>query len=385
VLLGGAALGLICAATAAQAADAPGEHGFTANLDLKLDVMGPVAGGAAQAGRQLSDLTLAVDLDLERALGWSGVSAHVDISNTSGGAPSELAGALQGVEGIEVSAHRLRLYQAWIETSFAQERGNLRAGFSDLSGEFATVDSSGLLINPSFGMAAEFAASGAAAYPSTALGLRLRLAPTKTTYVQAAVANAQAGVPGDRGGADFGFNAGTVLITEAGWTGAGKLAVGYWRLSERQDDLSELDAAGDPRRRIAQGGYMLAERVLGRSADGIRTATGFIRAGVADGRTTAFRGSVQAGLLVSPAFASRPESSIAFGVTQARLAPAWREVAAAAGGAVGRSETVFELTYSDQLTPRIRLQPDLQYVRRPSGGARVKDALVAALRLNIGF
>jgi porin len=381
----GAALGLLYMTPAAHAADAPDEKGVTASLNYRFDAMGAFSGGAVQAVRSLDNLGLSLDLDLDRTWGWAGASAHAELSNTSGRAPSELAAAAQGVDNIEVSANRLRLYQAWIETDFAHDKANLRAGFSDLSGEFATVEASGLLLNPSFGMAPEFAASGAAAYPSTALGLRLRMAPTTATYVQVAAANARTGVPGDRGGADFSFDQGAMLLAEAGWTGAGKVAIGYWRLSERQDDLAELDPFGAPVSRAAQGAYVLAEQILARSADGARSVTGFVRAGVADGRTTAFSGSLQAGLLVSPAFASRPESSLSFGVTQARLAPAWRAASATAGAPLGRDETVFELTYSDQLTRRVRVQPDLQYIRRPSGDPTIKDAFVAGLRLEVGF
>ncbi len=385
VALVSAALGLTCATHAAHAAEAPGEKGVTASLSYKLDAVGSLAGGAVRAGRSLDNLSLALDVDLDRTWGWAGASAHAEVANTSGGAPSELASAAQGLDNIEVSAHHLRLYQAWVETAFAHDTGNLRAGFSDLSGEFSTIEASGMLLNPSFGMAPEFAASGAAAYPSTALGVRLRVTPTASTYVQTAAANARTGVPGDRGGADFGFDHGAILLAEAGWTGAGKVAIGYWRLTDRQDDLAELDPAGAPVSRVAQGGYVLAEQVLGRSADGVRSATGFFRAGVADGRTSAFRDSLQAGLLVSPVITSRPESSISFGVTRASLAPAWRAASAAGGVHLGHTETVFELTYSDQLGGRVRVQPDLQYVHRPSGDPAIKDALVAGLRLEVGF
>lgn len=383
--LAGAALSLVCSAQAAQAADAPSEKGVTASLSYRFDAMGALDGGVVQSGRSLDNLTLALDVDLDRVWGWAGASAHAELANTSGGAPGELAAAAQGLDNIEVAAHHLRLYQAWIETGFARDKANLRAGFSDLSGEFATTEASGLLLNPSFGMAPEFAGSGAAAYPSTALGLRLRVNPTASTYLQTAAANAQTGVPGDRGGADFSFDHGAIFLAEAGWTGAGKVAIGYWRVGERQDDLAELNPAGAPVPRVAQGGYVLAEQVLGRSADGVRSATGFFRAGAADGRTSTFRGSVQAGLLVGPAITSRPESSISFGVTRARLSPAWRAASAADGVQLGHTETVFELTYSDQLTGRVRVQPDLQYVRRPSGDPAIKDAFVVGLRLEVGL
>lgn len=380
-----AALGMLAASTPASAQDAKPTGPVVLSLDYNLDTVGVVSGGVRRRVQTLDNLSLGLDVDLDSAFGWKGLTAHIEGSNTSGGAPGERAGALQGVDNIEVSARRFRLYQAWLEAGLAQDRVNLRIGFSDLSGEFATMDAAGVLLNPSFGLAPEFAASGAAAYPSTAMGVRLRVAPTGTTYLQAAVANARTGVPGDAGGADFSFDEGAILVTEAGWTGRGRVAIGYWQLSRRQDDLTRTDATGAPVRRTARGAYATAEQALFKTADDARTATGFARAGLSDGRTTPFRASWQAGGLLQPALTSRPDSSLTLGVTHAWLSTAYRDASAAAGVRPASSETVFEISYSDQITDRVRIQPDLQYVRRPSAAPGSRDAVVAALRINIGL
>lgn len=377
-LLGGPAR-----ADATETPEAPAAA-VTFTLDYKLDVMGPVSGGV-RAGQALDNLALGLDADLDRAFGWSGMSAHLELSNTSGGAAGDLAPSLQGVDNIEVGARRLRLYQAWVEAALGDDRVNLRAGFSDASGEFAVADSSGLLLNPSFGAGPDFAASGAPAYPSTALGLRLRVNPSKTTYVQAMAANARAGVPGDADGADTSFDDGEVLLAEAGWTGRGKVAVGAWRLTRKQDDLFAVDKAGDPVRRTAQGAYVVVEQPLAEGGEGARAVTGFLRAGMSDGDTSPFKGSVQAGVLVEPVFLDRQSSSLSLGVTQARLGSAYRSASAAAGAPLGADETVFEATYSDMVTKRLRVQPDLQFIRRPGGDRSAKDVLVAGVRFNLAF
>lgn len=378
------ALAALSGARAWAGDPAPQSPPLTLSLAYQLDTVGTVRGGAERGTDVLDNLTLGAFADLDRMVGWRGASAQFDLVNTGGDTPSVRAGALQGVDAIEVSAHRLRLYQAWIEQDLAGGRANLRLGFSDVSGEFAGADSAGLLLNPSFGMSPDFAASGASAFPSTSLGARLRLRPSENTYVQAAVVNARTGVPGDDGGADFSFDDGEVVMVEAGATGRGKIALGAWRMTHKQDDLAEFDAAGDPLRRTAGGVYALMEYPL--TEGPVRAATGFLRAGLADGRTGPFRGSVQAGLLVTPAFAARPDSSLTVGVTYAALGQAYREASILAGGpALGRAETVFEIAYSDQLTSKLRLQPDLQFVRRPGGDGQVRDALVAALRLELAF
>jgi len=135
---------------------------------------------------------------------------------------------------------------------------------------------------------------------------------------------------------------------------------------------------------VAQGGYLLVDQPL-TPDDAAHGLSAFLRAGVSEGRTTPFRASWQAGVLAQPLFPSRPDSSLTVAVAQARTSAALREAAVGAGAPLGREETVFELAYSDQVTPWLRVQPDVQYVRRPGADRAVDDALVLALRFNVGF
>jgi porin len=47
------------------------------------------------------------------------------------------------------------------------------------------------------------------------------------------------------------------------------------------------------------------------------------------------------------------------------------------------SELQVEITYSDKVCPHLTVQPDLQWVRRPSGDRGIEDALVAGLRVSV--
>ncbi len=365
----------------AHAEDAPASALVLA-LDYKLDLVDVAHGGAQTGARHLDALTLSADLDLDRAIGWRGANAHLDLLNTSGEAPNDLAATLQGVDNIEVGSRRPRLYQAWLEQSFAGDRAALRLGLYDVSGEFGVADSAGLLLGPAFGMNPELAGSGpsgAAAYPSTALGARLVWRPTKTSYLQAAVVNAHVGVPGEPGGVDTGFEDGELLIAEAGWTGHGKLALGAWTYTQRMDDQRAVDASGAPLRRRPYGAFLVVEQPV------TATTTAFLKGGLSEGDTQPLKATWQAGLQVQPLFASRPDSTLAVGLSQVRLAKGYRANAFDAGQALDQAETLVELTYSDQLSPKVRLQPDLQYIHRPSADRALKDAVVANIRLEVAF
>ncbi len=49
------------------------------------------------------------------------------------------------------------------------------------------------------------------------------------------------------------------------------------------------------------------------------------------------------------------------------------------------SETIFELTYSDEIIKGISVQPDIQYVLNPSADSTIDDALVLGLRFRIAW
>lgn len=344
------------------------------------DVAG-VVHGAKTAGRYLDNLDVTADLDLERALGWGGATLHADVLNNSGGAPNDVAGTLQGIDNIEVSAPRLRLFELWVEQ--AAGPATVRAGLYDLNSEFYSNDAAGLLIAPSFGIGSELAATGPngpSIFPSTALGARLNIDLGEGRYARAAVVNAHSGVLGDPEGIDTSFEDGVLTIAETGQDGPTRVGVGVWRYSKRQDDIRTTDAAGDPLRRRAEGAYLLGEQQLG-GDDG--KARFFLRVGISDGDTTPFRGGWQAGVRWAQPFASRPDSELSFGVQQGVLSRKFRANLRDGGARPGRAESGFELTYSDKIAPRVSLQPDLQWVRHAGGDRDARDRVILSLRISV--
>jgi porin len=368
-------------------------HSASAESPLKLsggykaDLAATVSGGLAKRGRVLDDLQVFGDLDLDKAVGWKGATAHFQLLNNSGAMPNDDAGTLQGVDNIEVTRQRARLFEAWVEQGFG-DKGSVRAGLYDLNSEFYANDSAGLLLAPAFGIGSELAATGPngpSIFPSTALAVRLRWTPNEHLYAQVAALNANAGVLGDPGGVKTSFDNGVLLIAEAGWTGRGKVAVGTWRYTDKQDDIRFLAPSGDPAPATANGAYVLLERRLtGGEDDAVRTTTAFARLGVSDGDTTAFKGGWQAGVLVERVFASRADSAFSIGVNQALLSGKYRDNALDAGQRLERSEGAVEVTYSDKIG-RITIQPDLQYVKDPGADGGVGHALVAIVRVGVEF
>ncbi|TXI02396.1 MAG: porin [Rhizobium sp.] len=385
------AAGSFFIAAALLAADAYAEPAAESALKLggsyTADVTGTVSGGLAKRGRVLDDFQISADLDLDKAVGWKGASAHVLFLNNSGAMPNEDAGTLQGVDNIEVGRQRARLFEAWVEQGFG-DKGSVRAGLYDLNSEFYANDSAGLLIAPAFGIGSELAATGPngpSIFPSTALAVRARWTPNEHLYAQAAVLNANAGVLGDPGGIQTSFDNGVLAIAEAGWQGRGKVAFGTWRYSDKQDDIRLINAAGEPVRSTAKGAYVLLERELVRGDPrGVRRVTAFARLGVSDGDTTAFKGGWQAGLLVQSVFESRPDSAFSVGVNRVYLSNKYRRNALDLDQKLERSESAIEVTYSDKVG-RMTIQPDLQYVKDPGADGVIGHALIVSVRFGVEF
>lgn len=351
-----------------------------------LDAMGVAAGGDDRGGRVLGNLELTADGDLDRLFGWRGARARLHILDNQGSGLNTLAGTLQGVDNIEVTDGRLKLYQAWIEQSLAGDRASLLVGLADLNADFYQNDSAGLLIAPAFGIGSELSATGPngpSIFPSTALTARLNLSLGATGYVRAAVVNARAGVLGDATGIDFSMRDGALLIAEGGTTRGGKMALGAWRYTRRQDDLRALDGAGNPVRRVAMGAYVLIDRrVLGDDARGTDL---FFRAGVSDGDTTAFSGGFQVGVLARGLIRGRPDSQLSLGLAYGALSGGFRGNLRDAGEVPSGAETGIEITYQDQIAPFLSIQPDLEYIRRAYAGTGGRDTVVIGLRIIASF
>ena len=156
--------------------------------------------------------------------------------------------------------------------------------------------------------------------------------------------------------------------------------MGAWRYSRSQPDIRDLDLNDAPLNRTAQGVYAMIDAPLWGDDDGLRRGHGFLRVGASDGDTGAFAGGGQAGLVIEHVFTARPNSALGFGVTHAALSEKFRRNAADEGIDLARGETIYELTYSDQLTDWLSLQPSLQWIVDPEGD-RSRDDAVFIMRI----
>ncbi|WP_322964024.1 carbohydrate porin [Sphingomonas fuzhouensis] len=349
---------------------------FSLDLLYKADLVGVAAGGGARGARFLDNVDLMASLDLERAAGWQGGSAYVGVLSNTGARPNDIAGTLQGVNNIEVASPDVLLYQAWVQQRFAGDRGSVLVGKYDLNSEFYANPAAAALIAPAFGIGSELAATGPngpSIFPQTDLAIRVRM-EGKRHYVQAAAIRAPRGV------ADDGGPRSALLIAEAGIRGRTAITIGGWTYSRHQPRIVPPGLTLAPDTAASHGLYALIEQDLAGEAGKMGHWCAFLRAGLSDGLTTPFGNGTQIGVTGHGILPSRPDSLVSIGLATAGLSGAYRRTNPPDEPLLSRSESMVELTYSDRVAPFLTLQPDVQYVHRPSGLRDAPGVVVLGLR-----
>ncbi len=353
-------------------------------------------GALANGSRHVTHLDLKMKVDLEKAAGWDGANAMVNVLGDGGWGPNaHLVGSQMGVTNVEVAAPTTtRLFQAWLQQSFLDGRLAVLAGLYPIDTEFYTMESAAVFLGPQYGTPADLALTrGPSIFNNSAFGVRARWAPTKTLYAMGAILD---GIPNDPArpratAIRFAKGDGSFSIGEAGWLpeaedekfkGHAKLALGLWSYSSRVGDLRDTDAAGSPTPRSQRGGYLLGERTLLRlEADGERYLTGFARYTWGDGDTSPVRAGVNLGLHLKGPVSWRPDDVLGIGWSRAGLSQKWRDVQANPA-ATKSGEDAIEITWRIAVTPWLAVQPNVQHIRSPGGGA-APNARLFGIRLDL--
>ncbi len=371
---------------------AAAQRGFSWEGGLKVDTLRN-RGAQKNGTRSVSHLDLQLNMDLEKAAGWDGTTAMINIVSDSGKglAPTYINNQM-GVTNIEVGAPTTtRLFQAWIQKELFDKQLAVLVGLYPIDSEFFTVESAGVFLGPQYGTPADLAqtkgGTGPSIFNNSGFGMRARWEITPSIYAMGAVLD---GVPNDpahpkRTTVRFKKGEGSFSIGEIGWLpeaendqfkGHAKLALGFWGYSARVTD--QLDAT---QTRRSQGGYVLGERtLLNLNGEQDRFLSGFARYTWTDGDSTAVENTLNLGLHLKGPIASRPDDILGLAWSRADLSGKWRS---AQTDPTHRREDITELTYRYVITPYLAIQPNAQYVRNPGGMVGTPNAKLVGFRLDL--
>jgi len=369
------------------------------------DLTRTVRGGTARATEALFD----VDLQLQvngPVLGWPGGYAFLYVLGDGGGDPSQDVGDFQGVDNIAAPS-TWKIFEAWVEQHFLDERASALLGLYDLNSEFDVVGSSQLFLNSSFGIGPDLSQSGLngpSIFPTTSLALRLKAVPRPRWRVEAAVLDGVPGEPGHPDGthvdlarADGLLVSGEIAYFEpvAGGSadaeererpfhtgGVGrerqpaydaKVAVGTWTYTSRLDP-SWVASAGR-----SWGAYLLAEsRVVRDGADG-RGLWLFGRTGLASDAVNQV-GRYVGGGLNWRGLGRDGADEVGIGVAAARNGARYMEARRAERISTDGWEVAVELSSFLDVADWLAVQPDVQWIAHPGMDPGVHGALFLCLR-----
>ena len=369
--------------------------------DLLANLDGGLRRGVVYEGR----LNAAVDLDFAKLAGARGLSFHANIFEIHGPALSrDYIGNLMPVSSLEAQA-TVRLYEAWFEQKFWNDKFSIRAGQLAADAEFITSQYAGPFIAATYGWPAITAInlpSGGPAPPLAAMGMRIKAIFNDNFTALLGVFDGDAAGPGpgdpqsrNRYGLNFRVNDPPFVIgevqfaynqekTSRGLPGTIKLG-GWLHAGEFNDQrfaangLSQADSAASPLPAQHTGNfgvYSVFEQQLvsfaGRESE--RGVGVFTRGSLSPDDRNLINFYADGGIAAIGPLASRPADKMGLAVAYARISDTARaldrdfEVLDNLPRPIRSAETLIIAAYSAEIRKGWTVIPTLEYVIRPGGG-----------------
>jgi porin len=402
------------------------------------DNIGNVSGGTSRGAIHFGRFDLSVDADLEKLVGWTGLKFYANTYHLYGrGLSRNYIHNLATISEIEALPES-RLYNAWFEQSFFNNRLSIKVGQQPADVEFFDSQTDDLFINGTFGWPAIKATNlpaGGPAPPIAVPGIRVKAQVADKVTVFGAVFNGNAARPGD-GDPQLRDNHGLVFrVNDPPWVIGqvrfdydfnvggrplpGNFTPGGWKHfgefdSQRftAEGLSIADPAGTgipAKLRSNFGIFAVVEQVLYRPPSVTENSTSASLPGVTAFGRIAYSPPdrnlidlyLDGGIGFVGFVPGRPLDRFGAAIAYMRISNAARNLDVDAQlfnglpSPVRSNETLIELIYEAHIKPGWLLAPYFQYVFRPSGGipnpndpsgiARIGDAAVFGLTSTVRY
>lgn len=374
------------------------ESGLDFEFVYKGEVFSNVFGGFDRGTATLNNIDLILSSDLEKSIGWANTNFSMHFLGNGGGSPCDLAGASQGISNIEI-VPTWKLYQLLLEKKFFNEQFSVAIGLYDLNSEFDIRESSSIFINPSHGIGPDFSQSGLngpSIFPTTSAAIRLKYESKSGNYFQTAILDGVPGNPENPYGTHIIFNKedGLLLTAEFGIVDSkdeqldSKIAFGAWTYTSKfeKNDFNDL---GENVISLEKnyGFYLSAEKLLVSDYENpSKGLFGFLRIGYANQNINPVDFYFGTGFKFTGLFSGRDKDELGIALALSHNSFAFRNTAAMLEDvAIKPFELNLEATYSLQLTPWLRMQPDIQYIINPSYCSESKSAFVVGTRMELTF
>jgi porin len=395
------------------------------------ETLGNPSGGLKRGAVYEGRLNLAVDVDLQKLVGFDQLTFHANVFQIHGGGLSR--GSLQNllvVSGIE-ALPSTRLYEAYFEKQWGNKQVSLKAGQLAADSEFFNTKYTDVLTNASMGWPAITSTnlpSGGPSPPLAAMGARLLVNATDQLSVLGGVFDGDQAGPGrddpqlrNRYGLNFRVNDPQLLLGQVqyAWNNkkgdpnlTGQIKLGGWRhlgafadqrYASNGVSLASPTSSGDPLQLSGDvGGWAVLEQQLYRVPHSDDRGIGvFGRISGAPADRNLIDLYADAGLEFIGLADTRPDDKFGIAAGYAHISkraqqldsdyrlfanPTWPQ----------RSfEALLTAVYQYQVRDGWTVQPNFQYIIHPGGGATnpsgafagqsLKNAAVLGLRTTLKF
>jgi porin len=374
----GAAAAMLCAlAGGARAADEKSQAPLTVELRSTTEFWRNTQGGLSVGGTTLNKVQASFHFAGD-AVGWRGFSAYAQVFKTNSESLSLVrTGDIQTVSNIEAPGVE-RLFEFWASQAFGAEDAPgfvaIRVGLIDLNRTFDSIEPAAPFINSSHGIGPDLSRSsqtGPSIFPVTGPSAQVDWRPSTKLLAHVGVF----ALPDPDRQNQFvdlhiSSRIGAVVIGQLDYAFAkdAQASIGVWRNTAAAPSLADPARRLEPRPAV----YAFVEGPTPLPGQ----PSGWVRAGVADGRVQAVDGYLGAGLVWKGLIPGRPGDGFGVAVAHAAIS---RSAQTAQG--LPATETALEASYGFRLNRYFHLQPDVQRILHPAGRPHVPDATVIGLRI----
>ncbi len=369
-------------------------HGFSFQFNYTSESAGNPFGGIKQGARYADQVLLGVDVDVKKAFGLEGGVIHVIGTQRDGNSlANDLIGNSLAPQEIYDGSENTRLTILTYEQTFLNDHLDIEFGRLPAQGSFlvsplyCNFQNVGVCGSPEI----VFADTNFTFFPTSTYGARAKFWFNDRTYVHVGAFEVQPNTTlASDHGLNFGINGatGAVIPVEFGYstTAANDLLPRNYSIGAVLDASSYTDPTTD-----VNGGNTQLTGLPGRT-DFFRSMVygrfdqtvyrpdpsatkqfqifGLLGGGTSGRQTQDFQ--IEAGALYTGILDSRPYDTLGFVVTDqhySSLGLADIRTALAAEGLndsrIVPDETLFELNYGIQVSPAVRLTPNIQYILNP--------------------
>ena len=372
------------------------KKGLTVEASEKFDYVNVTNGGTDQRSTFMGLAEVGLTLDTQKAGLWQGgefylhgTNVHSDLKPTG-----ELVGDLQAVNNDE-GPRTTRLYEAWYQHHFLDDKFSILAGIHDLNTDFMASEYAGFYINGAFGVPTTLTGNVASSvYPLAAPAVRLKVTPVDNVDVLLGVYDGNPGDPdiNEDSITDVEINEkdeGLLTIAEVDYRytvpfeeGAlpGTVKAGAWHHSADVEDVLEVDENGDAVLHDEDyGAYVMVDQLIYQEKEEQGLGVFAMASGAPKNRNEVSHhfagGANYTGLIPG-----RDSDVLGIAYTQSVISKKSRE-----SSGNEHDETTIEASYQIKVNDHLAIQPDYQYVMNPSADPAIDNASVVTVRTEISF